>query len=193
MDAIEALLTRTSAPRLGGPVPDKAVLENIFKAGLRAPDHALLRPWRFLLVSGHDRYLLGNLFAAAQLEDEPDASEIALEKTRNKPLRAPLIVVVVARIAEHPKVPEVEQLLSAGAAAENMMVAAHAQGLGAMWRTGGMAYHRRVHAGLGLAGNERVVGFLYLGAIEGRSRLLPDLAVEDFFERWSGDKTSADE
>lgn len=186
MDALEALLTRTSAPRLSGPVPADAVLDNICKAALRAPDHGLLRPWRFLMISGDGRDKLGELFVQAQREDEPEASDVALEKTRGKPLRAPLIIVVIARLSEHPKVPQVEQMISAGAAAENMMIAAHAQGLGAMWRTGGMAYHPRVAVGLGLDDNERIVGFLYLGEIEGRSRSMVDLPIDDFFETWSG-------
>lgn len=191
MDALEALLTRTSAPRLGGAVPDEAKLNNIYKAALRAPDHGLLRPWRFLLVCGDGRHRLGDLFAEAQRADAPQTSDVMLDKTRAKPLRAPLIIVVIARLSEHPKVPEVEQMVSAGAAAENMMLAAHAQGLGAMWRTGAMAYSVQVRGGLGLADDEHIVGFLYVGEIEGRSRLLPDLAVDEFFAQWPGDNAAS--
>jgi nitroreductase len=184
MDALEALLTRTSAPRLGGSEPDETALDNMFRAALRAPDHGLLRPWRFLLIRGDARMRLGDLFVQAQQQDEPDIREALLEKTRTKPLRAPLIIVVVVRLKQHPKVPEIEQFISAGAAAENMLLAAHAQGVGAMWRTGSMAYHRLVHKGLGLAENERIAGFLYVGEIEGRSRQIAPLPVGEFFEEW---------
>ena len=184
MDALDALLNRTSSPRLGGSEPPADALNNIFKAALRAPDHALLRPWRFLLVRGDARLRLGELFAGAEKQDDPEIAEALLEKTRAKPLRAPLIVVVIARVLAHPKVPEVEQLLSAGAAVENMMLAAFAQGVGAMWRTGGMAYHPFVHKGLGLLDNEQIVGFLYLGEVQGKDRNLLTLAVDDYFEDW---------
>ncbi|MEK9823587.1 MAG: nitroreductase family protein, partial [Gammaproteobacteria bacterium] len=89
-----------------------------------------------------------------------------------------------ACITEHPKVPEVEQVLSAGAVAQNMLIAAHALGLGAMWRTGSMAYDAIVNEGLGLAANEQVVGYLYLGEIDGRQKPLPSLDVEAYVQHW---------
>lgn len=189
MDALEALLGRTSARRLGGEMPEKAKLDNVFKAALRAPDHGLLHPWRYLLVSGEARQRLGDLFAQAQRETEPEVSDATLDKTRAKPLRAPLIVVVIASLRERPNVPDVEQLISAGAAAENMMLAAYAQGLGAMWRTGAMAYSDLVHRELGLEANERIVGFLYLGHAEGQSRSAPELPIDEFFKKWPGEGT----
>lgn len=184
MDALEALHTRVSAPRLGGEAPDGETLDNILKAALRAPDHALLRPWRFLTVTGEDRYKLGDLFVEAAREDDAELSEPAVEKIRNKPLRAPMMVIAIARITPHPKVPETEQVISAGAAVYGMLVAAHAQGVGAMWRTGSMAYHPRVMKGLGLEPNERLVGYLYLGQVEGRIKPLPELEVSDYFAKW---------
>lgn len=185
MDALEALHTRVSVSRVGDQPPDDDALENIFKAALRAPDHALLRPWRFLVIREEGRAHLGKLFAEATRADDPEADDNALQKAASKPFRAPLLVVAIARIMPHPKVPEVEQIVSTGAAMQNMLIAAHAQGVGAMWRTGGMAYHPVVQKGLGLDPNERVVGFLYLGEIEGgRVRNVPDMKVDDFFEQW---------
>jgi len=163
---------------------DVEVLEKIIHAGLRAPDHALLRPWRILVVEGEARARLGELFARAKLALEPDQPTAALEKIKKKPFRAPLILVVVARLVSHPKVPEIEQLLSAGAVAQNMMLAAHACGLGAMWRTGAMAYDQVVHQGLGLAENEKIVGFVYVGEIDGKLKGLPDMDLRDFVTRW---------
>ncbi len=182
MDAITALHSRNSAPRLTDPAPGGDARQNIFKAALRAPDHCWLRPFRFLVVEGEGRQRLGQIFVKALLEDEPEADSETLEKVAAKPLRAPLLVVVIANLVEHPKVPEIEQLLSAGAAAHSMLIAAHAEGYGAMWRTGSMAYHSLVKRELGLAENERIIGYLYLGSVSGGSKLLPELAVESFFK-----------
>jgi nitroreductase len=186
MDALTALHTRVSAPRLGGTSPSPSVVENMLKAALRAPDHALLRPWRFLLIDGDARLRLGDLFVKAQLADDPTLTEQLAAKARSKPLRAPLIIVVIARISTHPSVPEIEQMLSAGAAAHALMLAAHAQGIGAMWRTGGMAYHQLVNDGLGLTAEEKIVGYLYVGEVEGNTRVLQPLPIDDFVSKWSG-------
>ena len=128
MDAIEAIQQRVSVPRLGGAAPDAATREQIFKAALRAPDHAQLKPWRFLQIEDDGRHQLGDLFAQARQTNEPDISARDLVKTRAKPLRAPLLVVVIASPKEHAKVPEIEQILSAGAAAQNLLIASHALG-----------------------------------------------------------------
>lgn len=183
LDALEALQTRNSAARLTGSVSEEALSEMI-KAGLRAPDHAQLRPWRIVVIEGEGRDRLGALFAQAKLTANPDESAEALAKLRGKPLRAPMIIVVAAKITEHPKVPEIEQILSAGAVAQNMLVAAHALGYGAMWRTGEMTFNRVVGEGLGLDERDQIVGFLYVGEIEGRQKSLPEMNPEDFVTRW---------
>lgn len=184
MDAIKALHTRVSAPRLADPAPSREACENIFRAALRAADHGMLRPWRFLLVAGASRRRLGELFVEAALADDPALPDARRESLRGKPLRAPLIVVVVASARPHPKVPPIEQELSAACAAQNMLVAAHAQGVGAMWRTGAMAYHPAVRRGLGLEGHEKITGFLYLGSPDGPPRTPPEPDPAAFFRRW---------
>lgn len=183
MDALEAIQTRNSAPRLKGAV-EPGHLEQILKAGFRAPDHALLRPWRILVIEGDARDRLGRLFAQAKLTHDPHLSTDALTKLKNKPLRAPVVLVVAARLTEHAKVPEIEQLLSAGAMAQNLMLAAHALGYGSMWRTGSMTYDQIVADGLGLAPNEKMIGFLYLGEIDGKQKKLPEHNPEQFVTRW---------
>lgn len=183
MDALEALRTRNATPRLTGSVRETAI-NNIIKAGLRAPDHALLRPWKILLVEGEGRERLGALFAQASLTSNPDQTPEQLEKLKGKPLRAPVIFVVAAKIQEHAKVPEVEQILSAGCVAQNMCLAAHAMGLGAIWRTGSMAYNPMVQKGLGLGENEKIVGYIYVGEIDGRRKSLPDLNQDDYVSRF---------
>ncbi|NKB32082.1 MAG: nitroreductase [Pseudomonadales bacterium] len=184
MKALDALHSRISAPRLCDPPPDESALENIYRAAFRAADHGLLRPWRFLIIRGESRNKLGDLFLEASLEQD---SEIPVEKQQNirqKPLRAPLLLVTISSLKEHPKVPEFEQDLSAGAASQNMLVAAHAQGVGAMWRTGSMAYHPTVMKGLGLQDHEKIIGFLYLGTINGPLKTLSEPDIDEFFQEW---------
>ncbi len=163
MDALEALTTRASPLALTDPAPDGPALEAMLRAAARAPDHGRLHPWRFVVIRGAARSALGDVLAAALKARDPSAPEAALTKERGKPLRAPLIVVAAARLHEHKNVPAVEQIISAGAAAQNILVAAHALGFGAFWRTGPAAYDSAVKTALGLDTQDSIVGFLYLG------------------------------
>jgi len=185
MDALTALLTRQSVSQVGEPGPTPAQLENILKAGLRANDHGRLRPWQFLLMEGEARRRLGELLVRVTLQDKPDFPPEEQEKLTAKALRAPLIITVIARLKPSDKVPEIEQLLSAGAAAQLITVAAHAQGIGAVWRTGGLAYDARVRDGLGLEPNDRIIGFLYMGTPKGDAKPFTELKVAEFVRRWS--------
>lgn len=187
MEALDALINRVSVARLGEPAPTPQQRELLFRAALRAPDHGQLRPWRFLTVEGAAREALGELFARAQLARDAQAPAALLDKARAMPLRAPLLVVVIACLKEHPKVPEGEQLLAAGCAAHGILLAAHAQGIGAIWRTGELAYDATVCAGLGLAAHERIVGFLYLGTPQGELRKPQPLEPAEFVAGWSSD------
>lgn len=184
MDALEALHNRTSVPKLTEPPPDDKCLENICKAALRAADHGVLRPWRFLIITGDARTRLGDLFAQATAASEPSIDDTSLQRVRQKPLRAPLIIVTVSVHNENPKIPELEQDLSAAAATQNMLLAAYAQDIGAFWRTGSMAYDPLVKKGLGLAGNEKIIGFLYLGTRDCAFRRLTDPPISEYFQNW---------
>ncbi|MCW2292161.1 nitroreductase [Pseudomonas sp. BIGb0408] len=186
MDALDALINRVSAPRLIDPAPTAEQREQLFRAALRAPDHGQLRPWRFLTVEGDARHALGELFAEAIAGKYPDADEEALTKARNMPLRAPLLIVVIARTQEHPKVPAQEQVLAAGCAAHGILLAAYAQGIGAVWRTGELSHDPLVDAGLGLAGNEQVIGYLYLGTPQRELRAVPQVDTGEFVSTWMG-------
>lgn len=184
MEAITALHSRVSQSALVAPAPAGAVLDNIKRAALRAADHAVLRPWRFLVIEGEGRHRLGALFVRAREAREGALPERERERTLGRPLRAPLLIVVIAACRTNTKVPVVEQLLSAGAAAQNMLNAAHAQGVGAMWRTGDFAYDPVVKAGLGVGDAEHIVGFLYLGTVgEPRPPQAP-LDPARFFVPW---------
>lgn len=185
MDALKVLHERRSVAKLTDPAPDEAQRRAIFSAALRAADHGRLRPWRFLVIEGRSALLeLGDLLCRAAVEDNPEMPEAARQAQRHKPLRAPTVVVAIARCQDHPSVPEVEQLISAGAGVQNMLNAAHALGLGAFWRTGAMAYHPTVRRGLGLASGEHIVGFLYLGTPASPPAPATPPPVEDFFTPW---------
>lgn len=184
MDALTALHSRVSVSRLSEPVPDQQALQNIFRAALRAADHALLHPWRFLLIEGDARQRLGDLFVAASLSDNPALPLEKQQSIHRKALRAPLIVVAVTSPKPHPKIPEIEQEYSTAAAIQNMLNAAHAQGIGAIWRTGPMAVHPKVLEGLALSAQEKITGFVYMGQISATSRPAQELPIDDYFSRW---------
>jgi len=186
MQAEALLLNRNSHPKLSGERPSAEIMEFIYQAALRAPDHGAIRPWRFIEFTGTGRERLGELFHKGLMVRQPDADEAKQNKIRLMTLRAPVIIAVVAKVdAKHPKVPVIEQVLSAGAAAQNAMLAAHAKGLGAIWRTGDVAFDPVVDQGLGLEAEDQVVGYLYLGQIEGRNKPLPEYKTEDYVECWS--------
>ncbi len=164
MQAIDLLLSRRSARTLAAPAPDDAALALIFASAARAPDHGRLRPWRFVVVREAQRERFGGLLADHLRRTHPASSEETLARERAKALRAPLIVVVGAKLnTDMPKVPPVEQLLAVGAATEAMMLAAVALGFNAMWKTGPAAYDEAVKAALGFGAADAIVGFLYLG------------------------------
>jgi len=166
MEAMELLHGRVSAvaDELGEPAPAGRDLDAILRAGVAAPDHGGLRPWRFVLVRGTARERLGDLFADAARARDPRLDDAAVEKQRSKPLRAPLLIAVAARVdPENPKIPAIEQVLSAGAAAQQMQLAATAQGYGSVWLTGANAHDARVAEALGLDFDDRIVAFLYMG------------------------------
>lgn len=184
MDALRVLHERVSVSRLMAPAPDQAQREAIFKSALRAADHGSLSPWRFLVIEGEGLNQLGDLFCAAALTDNPDLPSETCDSYRKMPLRAPMIVVVIARCIENPKVPHLEQVISAGAAAQNMLNAAYALGVGVIWKTGAMAYHPHVVRGLGLGQGESIVGYLYMGTPAGAVGSARQRSTEAFFKNW---------
>ncbi|WPO98913.1 NAD(P)H nitroreductase [Pseudomonas sp. HR96] len=184
MEALDVLLNRVSVPRLVEPAPTQVQREILFEAALRAPDHGQLRPWRFLTVEGAAREQLGEVLVQA-VQASGEASEAAMQKARGMPLRAPLLVVVIASLVEHHKVPASEQLLAAGCAAHGILLAAYAQGIGAVWRTGELSYSPVVAESLGLLDNEQVIGFLYLGTPVNPPREAPKVELADYVSVWS--------
>lgn len=187
MHALEAITSRRSvAPAfLGEPGPDDAQLRRILEAGAAAPDHGRLRPWRFVVIRGEARSRLGEVFADALLGRDPGASEKALEQERQRPARAPVVIAVIAKLdREQTKIPVIEQILSAGAAAQNMLLAAHAQGFAGKWLTGANAYDERVRQAVGAGEDEPLVGFLHLGTATGNPPATPHADPQDHAVEW---------
>jgi nitroreductase len=161
--ALHLLLNRQSSGALVEPAPSGADLDLILDAGLRAPDHGRLRPWRFVIIRDDARQTWAERVADCIRLRDPENAPAMIEKYRAWVQRTPLIVAVGAEIQANHKIPEIEQLLSAGAAAMNMLNAAHLLGYGGMWVTGLNAYDPRVAQALGFEAPSRLVGFLALG------------------------------
>jgi nitroreductase len=166
-----------------GPTPEQ--LQTILTIAARVPDHKKLAPWRFIVLEGDARTQLGEVIAEACIaaEKEPP-SQVRLEMERGRLLRAPVVVAVISRVVAHPGAPEWEQILSAGAACFNLCLAANAMGYGTSWITEWIAYDRQVRAALGLADNERVAGFIYIGTAAAPSEERERPALADIVTRW---------
>jgi nitroreductase len=176
---IATLLSRASTKNVREPGPSDTELRTIFEAAVRAPDHGKLRPWRFYVVRGDARQRLSDLFAAGAERREPNA----IEKEREKPLRAPLTIVVVAKVTPNHKIPKIEQTLSAAAAAMNILNAAHALGYGAKWVTGGNCYDPEFKRDFGLDPSDQLIGFIQIGTpAETISTARPD--PSEFVVNW---------
>jgi len=186
---LQFLDDRRSVPsrQLGEPGPDPVTLHRMLQSAVRVPDHGKLVPYRFLHISGPARLALGDALAERTLARDPEAPAAAVEKDRARFSHAPDIVTVIARITPGHKVPEQEQLLTAGSVCFALLQAAQALGFGAQWLTGWMAYDEAVATLLGLGANERIVGFIHIGTprMEAPERERPDPA--DLLSRWQPD------
>jgi nitroreductase len=177
--SIDLLTDRVSHASLSEPGPSADELSQIVKAGMRAPDHAMLRPWRFVIIEAERRNAFGTVLRKSlRLRGIDD--EAQLNKALRAPLRAPVVIAVLLSYQEHAKVERTEQVGSAAAATYAMSLAANALGYGAMWRTGLYATDPHVISALGGSPQDEVIGFLYLGTREGPSKNIPVLDPKDF-------------
>ena len=174
-DTIALLERRRSAPPaiMTGPGPTQEELTTILTVASRVPDHGKLAPWRFVVFEGKARERAGRIALGVRLEDKRDLDEAGRAEELRRFARAPLVVGVVSRTAPHVKIPEWEQVLSAGAVCMNLIVAARALGFSATWLTEWPAYDARFRAAIGLAEHEKIAGFIHIGkaaAVEDRPR-----------------------
>ncbi len=179
MDTIEAICTRTSVKRFTQQPVERDKIEKLLKAGAQAPNHYKVRPWRFIVLSGEARSRLGDIMAEVFRQKFPSVPPEGLNKERAKPLRSPVIIAVGVDEPSEPKVLEIENICAAAAACENILLAAHAIGLGGHWRTGGPAREPEVRKFLGLAEKQQLIAFLYIGYPEMQIEPAPRPGYED--------------
>ena len=189
MLTLAALDSRRSVPtrQLATPGPDPDQLLRILRSASRVPDHGKRVPFRFLRVAGVDRARLADAASARLREREPEASDAALDKLRTRFLMPPLTLCVVARLGPDEKIPESERLATASCVCLLLLQAAQAEGFGAQWLTGWIAYDRAFLEGtLGLAADEQLVGTIAIGTplVEAPERERPDPAT--LLSDWTG-------
>ena len=184
MDAMTNLLTRNSPRELTTPVPSKDEMHEIYQAALRAPDHAWLRPSRFIEVTGGGLDKLSKIFTEFAMNELQDVTPLQIEKYKAAPYRAPMIIILATQITEHPKVPKVEQMLSTATAAENILLALHAKNYAGIWRTGKFSFNQKIAKYFNLTSDHEVIGYLYVGTPSGTNKKIPQLDVDKFVTHW---------
>jgi nitroreductase len=163
MDVMKAILTRRSIAKVKpDPVP-RELIKKILHAAVQAPNHYRVRPWRFVVLTGESRKALGEVMAQALKKQNPELPEAGFEKERAGPLRAPVLIAVGVDKPVDPRVLEIENICATAAAVENLLLAVHAESLGAHWRTGSAARDPEVKKFLGLSPDQELISFVYIG------------------------------
>ena len=163
MNVLDAIHTRQSVGKVKPDLVPRDTIEKLLSAAVQAPNHYKVRPWRFVVLTGAGREKLGDVLASSLQEKQPDFPPEAFDKERSKPLRAPVVIAVGVDKPVEAKVDQVENICAAAAAVENLLIAAHAEGLGAKWRTGGPATDPMVKQFLGFEPDQQLIAFLYIG------------------------------
>jgi len=179
MEVIQAIHSRHSVSKVKPDALPRALIEKLLSAAVQAPNHHKARPWRFVVMTGAGREKLGEVMAASQRDRQPDLPPEAFDKTRCLPLRAPVLIAVGVDKATEPKVIEIENVSAASAACQNILLAAHAEGLGAIWRTGEWARDPKVKKFLGFDADQHLIGFLYIGWPEFTAEFVERQGFED--------------
>ncbi len=187
---LTAIRNRRSVGKMTAEVPDRALIEQILEAGTWAPNHHMTEPWRFFVLHGEARNRLGAVMGAvAASRESSETSRLAVaERAATKPLRAPWVIAVAVEPSVDPSIPEIEELAAGSAAAQNMLLAADAVGLAAIWRSGWVTFEPEITAFFGLSARAKMLGFIYVGfpAMEPPARSRRPL--EDV-TTWLGDAT----
>ncbi len=194
MEPIDFLLTRrsVSARLLGPPGPDAAALELILRAATRVPDHGKLTPWRIQVLREEGQRRLGELLAGLYAAETPGARESQIETERQRPQRAPVLLVVTSKARGGHKIPEIEQILSGANVCFSILLATRAVGFAANWLTEWPAYHPEVIRALGHdPALDRILGFLYLGSPTELPADRPRPALDEVVGEWTGERSGA--
>ena len=185
MKAIENIRTRNSHSKLIEPHPTSEEMKVVYESALRAPDHAGLHPSQYIEVTGNGLKRLSGVFLKYANSHINGLNDKLLKKYENAPYRAPMIIVLICNIKEHPKVPEIEQMLSTAAAAQNILLSLHALQYGAIWRTGVFALNNEISTFFDLEKSQRILGYIYVGTISGKTKRLKNIDFRDHVSKWN--------
>ena len=179
MDVFEAIHNRHSVKKVKEDAVPRELIEKLLDAAVQAPNHYKVRPWRFVVLRGHARHRLGDVMSASLQERHPEFPQEAFHKAHATPFQAPVVIAVGVDKPSEPKVLDIENICAAAAAVENMLLAAHALGLGAKWRTGEWARDAKVKEFLGFEPDQHLIGFIYVGYPEFDVQYPPRPSFED--------------
>ena len=185
MDAIKNIIERVSYKKLIEPFPNNDEMNLVYKAALRAPDHRNLKPSRFIEVKGKGLTKLSEIFVDYAINNVTDLTETKLNKIKNAPYRAPMIVVLISKITNHPKVPKIEQILSTGAATQNMLLTLNALGYGGIWRSGSLALNSKMCKYFSIDKKDEIIGYLYIGTPDEKIKKHTKININDYVEKWA--------
>jgi nitroreductase len=188
MTPLDLIQTRrsVSVKDMREPGPNPAQLQVLLQAAHRVPDHGKLGPWRFVIFQGDARADLSRKLAGIFKEDNPDATEKLLQFQTELFTRAPLVIAVISTAGEHVKIPQWEQIMSAGAACQNILLAAHAMGFGAQWLTEWYGYSDKVKSLLGMELHHHIAGFIYVGSYNEKPEERVRPSLEERVQYWGG-------
>lgn len=175
-----------TAKNLTEPGPSEEQLKTIIEAGLRVPDHGKLGPWRILTLDKSAQATLGDVFAKLFAEAYPEATEAQIAFERDRPQRAPCLIIVMSTPIDNGRIPIIEQTLSAGAVCQNMLLAAHASGFAAQWLSEWPAYNAEVRATLGFGEDAEIAGMIYIGTPTEPPKERGRPAYEAVVSAWNG-------
>lgn len=177
---------RQSVGQLVDPAPNQDQLKQAFQAALTAPDHHRLKPTRFVIVPEEERTHFGQLLSQSMLDLEVDP--IQVERAKTHPLRAPLLVLALTELQDHPKVPHYEQILSTGAAIQNFLLSLQAQGFATIWRTGAVVESSTLKKALNLKERDLISGIIYIGTAARDIPARAEICIEDYISSWQESK-----
>ncbi|MDO4223289.1 MAG: nitroreductase [Acinetobacter sp.] len=184
-DIHDVIHERRSMGVLNEPAPNAEQLNKAFHAAWVAPDHRRLKPTRFVVISAEQRTAFAECLVESYIHEHGADDQVQIERIRQQPLRAPMIILALTKIQAHDKVPSYEQLLSSGAAVQNLLLSLHAQGFASMWRSGELAESAHLKATFALEAQDYIAGVIYVGSTD---RVLPardDAMSADFIQYWT--------
>ena len=181
---IDSIVNRVSNKNLELPYPSDKEMQAVYNAAMRAPDHAWLRPTRFIEIKGKGLDKLSKIFENFAVHDMNLEDEFLINKYKNAPYRAPMVLVAMTKKQEHPKVPKIEQMFSTAAAIQNVLISLDSLGYGAIWRSGVFALNSKILKYFKEDQNSEIIGYIYIGSPVGKKKKIPDLKIEDYVNHW---------